>query len=72
MARLIIHTAKEPRREKIGDKMIAICMCGLSNNYPFCDGSHKKTKDEKEEAIYLYTQDGKRIEIIEELLLRKV
>ena len=24
-----------------GREVVAICRCGLSNNKPFCDGSHK-------------------------------
>jgi CDGSH-type Zn-finger protein len=37
-------------------------MCGLSNNQPFCDDSHKKTivKDYK---TYVYDKEGDRIEV---------
>jgi CDGSH iron-sulfur domain-containing protein 3 len=38
-------------------------MCGLSNNQPFCDSSHKKTADEEQEKIYRYNPDGIRTEI---------
>ncbi|MGC2571817.1 MAG: CDGSH iron-sulfur domain-containing protein [Candidatus Nitrosopolaris sp.] len=27
---------------------VHICMCGMSNNQSFCDGSHEKTTYEKE------------------------
>jgi CDGSH-type Zn-finger protein len=38
-------------------------MCGLSNNQPFCDGSHKKTADEEAGKVYRYNTDGTRTEI---------
>jgi len=38
-------------------------MCGLSNREPFCDGSHKKTLDEKEGKVYEYDEEGKRREV---------
>jgi len=38
-------------------------MCGLSKNQPFCDGSHKKTRDEEEGKIYEYDAEGHRREI---------
>ena len=37
-------------------------MCGLSNNQPFCDDSHKKTIDE-DKKIYVYDKEGDRIEV---------
>ena len=61
MARKIIKTAKGPFEVKPQDKSIFICQCGLSKNQPFCDGSHNKTLDEKDDKIYSY-EDGKRVE----------
>jgi len=48
---------------KVGNESKWICMCGLSNNQPFCDGSHKKTADEEAGKVYRYSTDGTRTEI---------
>ncbi len=61
MARIIIHTRGSPlvHRTPKGD-VVVICMCGLSGNYPFCDGSHLKTDGEEGGAVYVYDSSGKR------------
>ncbi|OGD73044.1 hypothetical protein A3K29_02780 [Candidatus Collierbacteria bacterium RIFOXYB2_FULL_46_14] len=61
MPRLVQKTAHGPM--KVGDK--DICMCGLSENQPFCDLSHKKTLPEDENKLYWYV-DGKAEEIVTE------
>ena len=61
MARLVEHDANRPRKldesdidpEK-GD--IAICQCGLSGQFPFCDGTHRETESE-DDACYRYVDD---------------
>lgn len=62
MARKVIKTAHGPYKLMPQDKEVHICMCGLSKNQPFCDGSHKKTLDEKEDKTYVYADDGSRQE----------
>ena len=39
---------------------VAICQCGLSEEFPFCDGSHRKTDGEKDGVRYTYDEDGTR------------
>ncbi len=75
MAREITHEARGPVYldeddidEEKGD--IAVCLCGLSAEYPFCDGSHNATTDEREGVVYKYEGDeagGKR-RAIEEIV----
>lgn len=53
--------AKEPKEvELLAGKTYAWCACGLSENQPFCDGTHKKGdlrpkvfKAEKDETVWL-------------------
>lgn len=44
---------------------VAICQCGLSDNKPHCDGSHRHTEGEEPETVYRYDGDGER-EVVEE------
>lgn len=42
--------------EEKGD--VAICLCGLSTEFPFCDGTHRATEDEDPGVRYKYEDDS--------------
>ncbi|PSP75310.1 (Fe-S) protein [Halobacteriales archaeon QS_1_68_20] len=76
MAREVTHTARGPLKidesdldDEKGD--VAICLCGLSREYPFCDGSHRVTEDEEAGVRYKYEDDpdGER-RVIEDVVLK--
>jgi CDGSH-type Zn-finger protein len=60
MARIVLHEAQSNMKIEVGGEIKSICMCGLSKNFPFCDGSHKATKDEEPGKVYKYNSDGTR------------
>ena len=66
MPRLVKHAATGPAKIEAVEKLpIFICMCGLSRNKPYCDGSHKKTRDEDPNELYAYDDHG-RIKVAKE------
>ena len=64
MARIVKKDAMGPAEVKAGGESKWICMCGLSKNQPYCDGSHKMCEGEQAGKLYKYV-DGRRVEIAE-------
>lgn len=58
MAREVRHEATEPAildADDLGDDgKLYVCRCGLSDDQPLCDGSHRRTRDETDGVVYRY------------------
>jgi CDGSH-type Zn-finger protein len=61
--RRVLKTANKPLEIEPQEKSVWICMCGLSKNQPYCDGSHKKVADEEDGKTYEYDSEGHRREV---------
>jgi Uncharacterized conserved protein len=64
MARLVRLDATGPIKVEPQDKPVWVCACGLSERFPFCDGSHKKCGAEPAGKVAVY--DAERKVIVEE------
>jgi len=68
MARLVRMTRDGPYKIEPQDlEPIFICGCGLSQNMPFCDKSHKKCRDEPPESLFVYEGETRRAASEDEL-----
>ncbi len=61
MPRLVRHDLTAPIRIDPQDKPVFICGCGLTKNFPFCDGTHKVCKQERPDRLYVYDAEKERI-----------
>ncbi len=64
MARLVQHEAVGPMEIKPQEKSVWVCMCGLSQNLPFCDGAHKLAK-QNDQPGKVCVYDSTRKQVIE-------
>lgn len=57
-----IHPDQFPRDEQGNLKHISICACGLSQNLPFCDNSHRQARiDEPPGKLCIYDRERRTI-----------
>ena len=61
MPRLVRHDLTGPIKIEPQDKPVFICGCGLTQNFPFCDGTHKNCAGEQPGTLYVYDADRKTV-----------
>jgi len=62
MARMVYFEADGPIELKPQEKSAWICACGLSQNLPHCDGSHKAARQGEEQGkCYIYDKERKNV-----------
>lgn len=47
------------KKAEMERNVVAICRCGLSAAWPFCDGSHSQTTDEQPGELAAYTRNDR-------------
>ena len=64
MARMVRHEATGPVEIKPQGQSAWVCQCGLSQNLPLCDGSHKLARqNDKPGMVCIY--DKTRTKVVE-------
>lgn len=58
MARLIRHDATGPAEIPPQARSVWACRCGLSQNQPYCDGSHAQVRAEAPGTLHAYDPIG--------------
>lgn len=62
MGRLVHHDATGPAEIKPQPKSVWVCMCGLSQTLPVCDGSHKIARaTEQPGKCYIYDKTRRKV-----------
>ena len=61
--RKVLKSDLRPLEIKPQEKSVWICMCGLSKNQPYCDGSPKAIGEEETGKVYEYDAEGHRVEV---------
>ena len=63
MARLVPNSATGPIKVDPQEKAVYICACGLSQNAPYCDGSHSmgRKQEADDTKVYQYDTDLKTV-----------
>ncbi len=65
MARLVRHDAMGPIEIPPQGKSVWVCACGLSQNLPYCDGSHKTCRQEETDDSKVYVYDDERMNVVD-------